>query len=100
MAGEESGLNSFCLLVGMMPRVGADFLKKALGAEGSRGLAEGAPMEDEHVAEENPLLLGEKIHEVLLNLFGVMVAREADPLGDPADVGVYHDAFCFVEGIP
>ena len=39
-----------------------------------------------------PALLGHQGHQVELNLYRVLLAREPQALGDPADVGVHHDA--------
>lgn len=57
-------------------------------------------MKDERVAEDVPIGPGEQIHEITLNLGRLFRAREADPLSDPADMGVNDDAFRSREGDP
>ena len=40
----------------------------------------------------HPALLGHQGHQVELNLYRVLLAREPQALGDPAYVGVHHEA--------
>ena len=56
-------------------------------------------MKDEPVAEKGPRVAREEFDEVLLDADGVGEFREAEALGEAADMGVDDDAFVYLEGV-
>lgn len=70
-----------------------------MGAIGVACVAAAATVEDELMAELGPVVLRDEFHEVLLDLFGIGFAREAEAVGEAAYVGVHDDADVDVEGV-
>src|SRR5215213_9569538 len=56
-------------------------------------------MEDEEVGEEGPLSFGHDLQEITLHLFGVVLERKAEPVGEAPDVGVHDHALVYAEGV-
>src|SRR5215212_1894028 len=77
----------------------ADIVQDAVRAVWLAGLARSAPVEDQEVGEDGPLLFWHDLHEVLLDLHGVLTLREAQSVRDAADVGVDDDALVRAEGV-
>jgi hypothetical protein len=61
-------------------------------AAGVLGGAHLAPEPDQPVGEDRPLVDGEQLHQVLLDLDRVGVPGQSQPTGEPPDVGVDHHA--------
>src|SRR5436853_6905707 len=57
-----------------------------------------APVRRQEVGRQRPLPPGEHIDELVMDLVGVLGAREPEALGDPEDVGVHGDRR-LVEGV-
>ena len=51
------------------------------------------------MAEQGPGVAGEEFDEILLDADGVAEFREAEALGETADMRIDNDAFVFIEGI-
>jgi hypothetical protein len=49
-------------------------------------------MGDQLMGKFYPALLGHQVHQVELNFYRVLLAREPQALGDPAYMGVHHQA--------
>lgn len=77
---------------------GAEGEEGAVGAFRAAGDADAAAVVDQAVAEVNPLLFGEQLHQVLLDFYGIAVFGQAEQVGDAADVSVDDDAAGDVEG--
>lgn len=57
-------------------------------APGFSGLAGSPAVQDEPVADSDPFLLGNDLHQVLLYLKGVLSTREPQPMGESIDVSI------------
>src|SRR6266404_1432997 len=59
-----------------------------------------APVPDEPVAPVRPMFARDQLHQVLLDLFRIGLARDPKPAGEPNDVSIHDDAFVLPERIP
>ena len=84
---------------GAFLRRGTDVAEFAVGAIRLAGGAAAASVENEPVAEQGPGVAGEEFDEILLDADGVGEFREAQSLGEPADMCIDDDALVFIEGI-
>src|SRR5690348_1180309 len=69
----------------------------ALAAPGRARVADAAPVPDQEMGEPPPLLARHEPDEVALDLDGVLLPREAEPLGEPAHVRVDDDSLRMTE---
>jgi hypothetical protein len=80
-------------------RRGADVAEFAIRAIRLAGGATAASVENEPVAEKGPGVAGDELDEILLDADGVGEFREAEALGETADMRIDDDAFIFIEGV-
>src|SRR5829696_2318878 len=78
---------------------GADIVEYAVRAVCPAGLARSASVEDQEVGEDGPVFFWYYLHEVLLDLHGILTLGEAEPARDTADVGVHNDALVRAESV-
>src|SRR4028118_2432679 len=78
---------------------GAEVVHYAVLAGRLAGLADTAAVQDQEVREDRPVPLRDRLHEVPLYLLRVVVGGEPEPVGEPPDVGVDHDALVDPEGV-
>src|SRR5271157_2279826 len=69
-----------------------DRLQPAFPALGVARLAQRPPVQNNLVSEQYPLVLRDRLHEVLLDLDRVGVLGEIEPLGDALHVRIHHHA--------
>ena len=70
----------------------AERFQVALGALGFAGGTDAAPMPDQLVGKLNPFVPRDDGDQVLLDLFGVIVARQVQALREPKHVRIHDDA--------
>jgi len=59
-----------------------------------------APVPDHKMGEKSPVFLGHNLDEGRLDFHGVVLTGKTHPSGKTADMGVDHDAFRKIEGVP
>src|ERR671933_801122 len=74
-------------------------VQDAAWAVGLAGLAHAAAVEDEEVREEGSFPFGHYSQEVALYLFGVVLARETEPVGEASNVGVHDYTLVDAKGV-
>lgn len=70
-----------------------------MGAVGVPGRAAAAAVEDKPVAEVGPGGAWEEFYQILFDADGILKFREAEALGEAADMGIHHDAFIFRKSV-
>ena len=76
----------------------AEMLEVAVDAFGFAGDADASAVPDELVGEDDPFVLWDHGHQVMLDFFGVLVSRQIQALRKPHDMRVNHDAAGDSEG--
>ena len=76
-----------------------EILDLAAGTVGVDRRAPRAAVGDEPMTPDRPMLARNDPHEVALNFLGVSVRRQLEPVRQPADVRVHHDALVDAEGV-
>lgn len=76
-----------CLVRGV-----AEGFERAVGAARLAGDADLASVVDELVRELNPVVAGDDLHQLLLDLLWIVGLREAEAIGEAQNVCVDHDA--------
>ena len=77
----------------------AEVPKFAFLAVGIACLAAAAAMPDQPVGEECPLIPVAELHEILLDLHGIIICCEAESQGEAADMSVDNDPFVDAESV-
>src|SRR5437879_10453641 len=54
-------------------------------------MAHAPPVPDQLVRELNPLFPRDNLHQILLHLFRILIARQIQPLRESQDVRIHHD---------
>src|SRR5689334_1424870 len=90
----------FCVLVNLDRRPGlirrmAERFKPALGALRFARNADRAPMPDYAMREVDPLVAGDHVHQVLLNLNGFVIAGKFKATCNAVHMRIHHDALRF-----
>jgi LAO/AO transport system kinase len=83
-----------------LPGAGAEVSGPAAIAGGALGRADAAPMEDQHVRDQVPVLGGEDRGQLGLDLLWRGLASPAEALAQPLHVGVDHDALGHAKADP
>ena len=73
-------------------------LEVAVDTPGFASHADAAPVPDELMGEDDPFILRDHGHQIILDFLGVLVACQVQALRKPHDMGVNHDAAADAEG--
>src|SRR5262249_41946610 len=96
---EDQGLKAFTLCRRLNADPGTKFADFTTRTVRITREAAAAPMPDQQMTEKGPLVLGDELHQVFLDLFRGFLGGQVEPSGEAGDVSIDHDTAIDVESV-